>query len=149
MRLGWLVGIKCFTANKRLAFIGLCSWHFIDARNTELNVPSPMRRWTLKIRSTSGIWVRRSAINPTMSARIRPHRNWQRAAWQSTCTARWRDKANELTKHVSATCLCDSHRFRHECNYVRAMQTSRIHSCWPINRYSMASGACRTHRKMV
>lgn len=67
MRLGWQVGIKCFTANKRFDFIGLCSWHFIDARNTELNVPSPIRRWTLKIRSTSGIWVRRSAINPEMA----------------------------------------------------------------------------------
>lgn len=65
IRLGWLVGIKYFSAKSRL--FGRCSWPLNDVRKTVLNVPSPIRRWILKMLSTSGIWDFNSATSSAIA----------------------------------------------------------------------------------
>lgn len=63
IRLGWLVGMRYLTANNFRLIGATFSWHLSVARNTVLNVPSPIRRCTLNMFSTSGIWAFSSAIN--------------------------------------------------------------------------------------
>lgn len=97
IRLGWLVGIKYFSANRR--FFGRCSCPFNEVRKTVLKVPSPMRRWILKMLSTSGIWVLNSAISSMI-------------AWLKQNIAL--DKWNEiLHSHVHSTCLHRPHASHH------------------------------------
>lgn len=82
MRLGWLVGIKYFSAKSR--FFGRCSWHFKDVKKTVLKVPSPIRRWILKILSTSGIWAFNSATSSVwwnIQNKMNQHNLW----FQNVC----------------------------------------------------------------
>lgn len=62
MRAGCAVGTKCLIANQRLEASGSAECARSEPRYTELNVPSPILRWTVKILSSRGSFDTSSAI---------------------------------------------------------------------------------------
>lgn len=101
MRLGWLVGIRCLSANSRL--FGRCSWHLKDVRNTVLKVPSPIRRWILKMLSTSGIWDFKSATSSAIAC-IKISEYVRVIAMMNEIA-----HGAHAQKHIAATCLNGVH----------------------------------------